>query len=144
MIELPHFILKEYHAESKCDKTNLNQLKMDQQIHRYVGEILEEESMNDVIYFVYKENHFIGFITILDSIHQVKQLTYGLLPAYRNHKYGTLLLREFSDYLLEIKRQYDLLHLWFERDNLSSIAVAKNCGYEPETDYLYVKHRKEK
>lgn len=144
MIELPHFILKEYHSKNVRDQNQLNQLKKDEKINHYVGEILEDEEINDVIYFVYKEDHFIGFITILDSIDHVKQLAYGILPEYRNHKYSILLLNEFSDYLLEIKKQYELLHLWFEKDNLPSITAAKHCGYQKETDYLYIKRKKEK
>lgn len=141
MIYLQHFVLKQYNGENKEDQRRVEELKNDIKIRRYVGEQLLQEYLNECFYLVYNQNNFIGFISIFDSIEKEKQLAYGILSKYRKQKYGTLLLSEFSDYLLNRKKQYELLHIWVERENFPSIRAAKHSGYEKETDYLYIKRK---
>lgn len=126
VIKLEDFILK--NIENDEEEKFINELFKEEKVYHYLGNLSNE--INENTYIVYYENNMIGY-TSLSKVEfregrYASTLYNAISTKYANKGYGTLLLKEYSDYLLDSS---DVIILNIDTDNIASIRSAEKAGF---------------
>lgn len=131
-ISLDSYKLIKLKKENKIDLDFVKELFKDEDVLLYLGH-LENDFKNVYIVSDYDGN-YIGYVSLSEVIVNMKNLTsvtlyYAIDKKYRGMGYGTLLLNEVSDYLLE---RVDMLVMMIDINNKSSLKVAEKASFIEE------------
>lgn len=131
-ISLDSYKLIKLKKENKIDLDFVKELFKDEDVLLYLGH-LENDFKNVYIVSDYDGN-YIGYLSMSNVIVNMKNLTsvtlyYAIDKKYRGMGYGTLLLNEVSDYLLE---RVDMLVMMIDINNKSSLKVAEKASFIEE------------
>lgn len=100
----------------------------------YLDEIFEKDENISVLepghsYIITEGKTPVGYIRLNPTDEEkVIDLHYGVLPEYRKKHYGTSILKQVRNYLLEIEN-YKNIELHISDKNIASLKCAKRAGY---------------
>ncbi len=148
-IILDNFQLEEFNRENNEHREVLEKLNKDQGVKRYLGDInysIERinkrycENRFNKAFIPYYNEYPIGYIS-LSYIDDEYQISCGILNEFRKENLASLLLEEFSDYLLNNYEEIDKLTAKIESDNIGSIKAASLASYSEEDRNKYIRRR---
>lgn len=148
-VNLDNFILEEYDQNNREHREVISHLGKDQGVKKYLGNInysiekinfRKNENFHNGAFIPYYNDYPIGYLS-LSYIHDEYQISYGILSEFRKQNLASLLLEEFSDYLLSNDLEIDQLILKIEQDNIGSRKVADLAGYTPNSTTKYSRKR---
>lgn len=142
---LDDFVLEEYNNSNLEHVEVIYELNKDLGTKKFLGDInynimrikarSEENSFNKA-FIPYYNDYPVGYIA-LTYIKNEYQIIAGILPNFRKENMASLLLQEFSYYLLDNFEEIDELVLRIDEDNLGSQKVADLVGYKKENWVKY-------
>lgn len=124
----------------KCDEENatfLNNLYLDKEFQKFFGKMhFEISKTKDSIFantYVAQKNKIpVGFVVIAHRIVRgnvmATTLYYGIDAKYRHQGFGSSLMREVSDYLLE-REDINMVIMNINIENIYSQKVAEKAGF---------------
>ncbi len=142
-ILLSSFELELYNINNSIHNDVLNELWLDDNTKKYlygkdefINNILNGNNELNSIYLVKKDNNYIGFVSLYycDNIYEVCD---GILIDFRNKKYSSLLLNEFTKYIFN-NTDIDRLYGYIDEDNIASIKSVLNIGFVKNDEKEYV------
>ena len=144
-IRLYSLYLTNYEDKDKKKENFLKQVKDDETIKEFVSTDIEEDLRkiepykNDnkalhvgPTYIVAIDNKLIGFVRFASFKEGKLNLHYGVVPSYRNHGYGTRILKETGTFVLKNIPEVQKVVLNIKPSNKGSIKAAINAGYRYE------------
>ena len=124
----------------------INQIILDDQNH-YVKQILErinkdngQEFQFDKGYLVKLQEKIIGYLYFSPISNYRLYIEYSILKQERKKGYGTLLLEEATNYILD---NYNIKQIMLDIDqsNLASMKTALSCGYNYDDETIGMNDR---
>ena len=102
--------------------SNIDKMLMD-------SENLEELKLK-YVYLISDKTIPVGFVRFA-AIHNLNilEMHYGVHPYFRNKGYGSKILLEVSDYVLENASKINRIKLNIDKENIHSIKCAQNAGF---------------
>lgn len=147
-IELKDFNIVSYDRSNEDHRKFKFSLSSDDDFKRFFGQMFmngidekftESDSLEaDKVYLVVKDSNIIGLVRLLTKNKEVVELQYAIKKDYRKNKLGSVLLTEFSSYLLDNETNKIILKI--EKNNIPSIKCAINSGFE-EKNGVYQKSK---
>lgn len=142
-MKLDNFELKEYDYNNLDIREAIVKLNNDKQVRKFMGYLnlyidYINKSKNDMnkLYFAYYNDYIIGFISIY-LVEDKYEISYAILPEYRNEYLASLLLQEFSEELFSQHKDLDCIYLQINQENIGSKKVAELVGYQKDSSTRY-------
>ena len=113
-IQLPSFYLEEYQEDNPLHIKLIKELNKDSLVHKHLGSInisieytksQQDKGKIDIIYTAFI-NTVPFAVIMLNYYEEIYEVSYAVLPEYRNNHLGSSLLQEFSNYILQ---NYDFI-----------------------------------
>lgn len=101
-----------------------------------LGEVYAINYMSEYIGLLFENYH-----PKLEKLPEEIELSIYLLGDYRAKHLGSSILKEFSDYLLNLYSQFDKIVVRIEKTNVRSIKSALRAGFEEESNEFSYKRR---
>lgn len=145
-ISLDNYKLIKLRKNSLNEVNFIRELFTDNEVISYLGHL--ENDFSNVYVVSDSEGNYIGYLSMSNIILNIKNLIsitlyYAIDKKYRGMGYGTKLLNEVSDYLLN---EVDMLVMMIDVNNKSSLKVAEKASFEVEfksdEDVIYTKYSK--
>ncbi len=151
-IFLPTYRLERVDGNNQLHWDYLSKLYQDSSIQEVLPDMiltLVENKSNVHPYISYFGNNKIGFIKVWKvpfGLSKSAEIECAIEKKYRNYGFGKKLVGEFTDYLLSDKAlqelQFSEIIARTNSENLASIYVADQAGFELTNRYHYLEFKK--
>ncbi len=148
-IKLDNFYLEEFNKDNLEHLEVIRQLNKDQNSKKYLGDIfyaikkidLRKENYIDKFnhaFIAYYNSYPVGYIS-LSYIEEDYQISCGILNQYRKQHLASLLISEFSDYLLNSNYDINKIIAVIDKENTASKMAANLAGYSEDDNTYNIK-----
>lgn len=138
-IETLNFSFLSFDSNNNKHQEIVSLMEDDPLINKYLGSMQKHFEITDFSdeisghYLAFKNEDFVGFITIYDY-QKYQGLDWAVIKDYRgvklnNESVATLMIREITDEMFLRRRELEYFRAYIDRENIRSIKMAQKAGF---------------
>lgn len=148
-INIGTFSLEIYDENNETHKEYVEKFESDKDFNTYAEEFwsllsnvnyAKKQGKYSEIYFAYIDEKIVGMIGLIWVLGS-PELVMGILPEMRGNHYSSVLLREYTNYVLETYKEYNELYAYVNPNNVHSQENVEMAGFIRLNEEMYIKTR---